>query len=231
MIYDDQYFEDEYDGFYDEPSEYEQMVEDLKDKLKETVKKGILDELEQLRRKVADLQDLKNNWNQRCRDQEIEHGRAMRELEEIKRNLRRTRASELLQEFSEELYGIDHKYEHLPKCDRCDKYRRRITMGQAGNPIIEICECNRTKTIYSVKSSKPVKVYFNDRDGEVKASAYYLFRNDEESCYPIKANISDDVPFEQLERNHYQIAFRSKEKAQAYCDYLNATEEWRYPSY
>ena len=230
-MYDSPYLEEGFDGFYDEPSEYEQMVEDLKDKLKESVKKEILDELNRLHKKVAELQDLESNWNQRCWEQEAEHDRAMRELEETKRNLRRMRASELLQEFSEELYGIDYKYEHLPKCDRCDQNRRRVTKGKAGNPIIEICECNRTRTTYSVRCSRPVKVYFNDRDGRVKSSAYYLFRSDEESCYPITVNISDDVPFEQLERKHYQIAFRSKEKAQAYCDYLNASEEWRYSKY
>lgn len=231
MIYDDQYFEDGFDGFYDEPSEYEQMVEDLKDKLKEIVKKEILDELDHLRKKVAELQDLQDNWNQRCREQDAEHGRAMRELEETKRNLRRTRASELLQEFSEELYGINYKFERPPKCDRCDNNRRRITKGQAGNPIIEICECNRTKTIYSVRSSRPVSVYFPNCDGEIKAKAYYSFRSDEENCYPTTVDICDDVPFERLDRKSYQIAFRSEEKAQAYCDYLNATEEWRYPNY
>lgn len=230
-MYEDEFSEDTFDCFYDEPSEYEQMVEDLKEKLRQSVKKEILEELERLRRQAADLQDLKNNWNERCRKHDEEHGRAMQELEQTRRDLKRMRASELLQEFSEELYGIDYKYEYLPKCDRCDQRRRRITKGQAGNPIIEVCECSRIKTTYSVRSSRPVKVYFNDRDGEVKASAYYLFRSDEESCYPTKVNISDDVPFEQLERKHYEIAFRSQEKAQAYCDYLNATEEWRYGNY
>ena len=207
------------------------MVEDLKEKLRKSVKKEILDELEHLRRQVSDLLTLKYQWNDRCSKQDKEHARAMRELEQAKRDLKRMRASELLQEFSDELWGIDSKYERLPKCDKCDEKRRRVTKGQSGNPIIEICECSRTRYRYSIRSSRPINVYFREQDGKVTSSAYYIFRDGEEYIYPYSVDISDDVPFEQLKRKYYQIAFRSKEKAQEYCDYLNATEEWLYANY
>lgn len=230
MIYDGQYFEDDFDSFYDDPSEYESMVYELKDKLKESVKKDILDELNRLRSQVAELSEVKKNWDERCRKQDEEHAKAMWELEETKRNLRRVRASELLQEFAEELWGIDFHTERLPKCDRCDERRRRVTKGALGNPIIEYCECSRYKLVYSIKNSKLVRVDFDESNGEVKSSAYYLFKDNEESCHPVIPKISDDIPFEQLHRETYKIAFRSKEKAQAYCDYLNTKEKWHYSS-
>ena len=52
-----------YDDFYNEPSEADIYIEELKDKIRTEVKEDIINELEKLRKENKELQDVKNNIN------------------------------------------------------------------------------------------------------------------------------------------------------------------------
>lgn len=50
------------DGDYFEPSEFDEKIEELKNELRESVKKEINDEIEKLRKENKELQGIKRNF-------------------------------------------------------------------------------------------------------------------------------------------------------------------------
>lgn len=64
--------------FYDEPNEFEIMINDFKQSIAKSVKKEIVDEMESLKKENEKLQNIKKNYNNilneyRKKEKELEH--------------------------------------------------------------------------------------------------------------------------------------------------------------
>jgi len=222
MSYYDGYNEED---FYNEPSEFEQKVDELKESLMESVKKDYLDEMERLKKENAELQEVKNNMKI-IRSQ---HNDEMRKLHQERRDLeykiRRERISSLIGET--EYFTVAYRSKQKLRCGNCDDGRVHYKTP-SGKDAYEYCECHGSYHIF-----EPIPILLSSislRDG--KAWAWYKVRDqgkyDESLEYyedSIHGNdlIKDESQFEGL--STYKTLFATKELAQKFCDLKNKETE------
>lgn len=223
----------DYEDFY-EPSEFDQMVEEFKDTLRESVKKEWLDRMNRLEEENKELRVVKKNFNQIKNDYakaewkcEQESKRAM---ENAKKDAYRARLSELLGDMKAEYWSIKKEFIKKPKCDKCDEHRMVAYITPLGKKAKEYCICAETESkyvpcemvIYQIElcnsgiGARFVKKYKDDEDIFVSDSEYYGH----------KFVVKDEDDISSLaEKNEYSLYFESFEKCQEYCDYLNLKEQ------
>lgn len=201
--------------FYDEPNEFEIMINDFKQSITKSVKKEIVDEMESLKKENEKLQNIKKNYNNilneyRKKEKELEH-----EKEQLENKIRKERMSELLlfhalmKNFEVVLYQPDIDYKILPKCNKCDDNRRIYY----------------TRELYYVPR-KSMCSQFNIEDG--KFQAWYTlrtFEGREYYEYTTSTHISKlydgETDYEKFRNNKTSVLFRDEEECQKYCDWLN----------
>lgn len=221
-----------WNDFYDEPSEFEMQIEEFKDGLRKAVKQEYLTKIERLEKELAELKDLKKNWNSKLAELE----EAKREAErakieagiaksQAKQNAKTLRLQELLENCFDTAYGItiNHNYAS-DKCDKCDKEGFIHFLSPQGNECREFCNCRKKIPTYTITESKICKI----KSHNTKVYLYFEYKSrrdwDEiEDEYRIVSGFMDDTPFEKIAYNHR--LFLNKEKAQAYCDWLNSKEK------
>ena len=109
-----------YEDFY-EPSEFDCKVEEFKDELRSSVKREILEEMEQLRQKIAELHDIKVNWDKKVAELEKEKREAHIAIQNAETDARKKRLKELLEPLNKTMWGIQHEWKYAMEiCDRCD---------------------------------------------------------------------------------------------------------------
>ena len=114
---------DRYD-FY-EPSEFDMLVDEWKEKLRDSVKEEYKAEMAKLRQENETLQDIKKNWDKKVRELQTEKEEVIRTKDRIEREIKNQYFSEILKDVMEERWGISYEWEYLrEKCDRCDGDRR-----------------------------------------------------------------------------------------------------------
>lgn len=222
-----------YEDFY-EPSEFEQMVEEFKDTLKESVKKEWIDKMNRLEEENKELQEVKKNFNQIKNDYEKAKWECERESirakESAKKDAYKARLSELLGDLKAEYWSIEKEYIKKPKCDKCDSNRMVAYITPFGKQAKESCTCAETEPKYvpremviyqiglynSKIGARFVKKHRDDEDTFVSDSEYY--------GHKIVVKDEDDISTFSGE-NEYTLYFESFEKCQEYCDYLNGLKE------
>lgn len=216
-----------YEDFYYEPSEFDEMVDEFKESLRSAVKQEYIDKIAKLEHELAFMQDLKKNWNEKVAELE----RAKTEAENAKndaiRESKKLRLSELLSDKMQIAWGITGKSEYLhKKCDKCDDQGYIHFKSPQGKELTERCCCRETKYIYSLKEASIVE--FQSYNKAFNKTVNFLFRyerfksdyyNQDEDRFKIVSDISDDKPYKKI--NSFSAVFLDKEKAQAYCDWLN----------
>lgn len=213
------------EDFYQEPSEFDILVEDFKKSLAESVKGEHVAEIEKLRKENAELQDVKANFNGIVDSYKKEKRDLEYQYDQLKRNVRRERLSELLKEFEVELYTVSSKSKSKPKCDKCDDKRRIYYTTPLGNETYENCECSSRVSVY--EPHPIILTSFSIRNGEAKV--WYRVksdRNDEWLSYyedEISGSelVVDESQFEGI-GYAYKTLFKDEETAQKYCDYKNS---------
>lgn len=215
------------DDFYNEPSEFEIIVEEFKASLMKSVKDEYLTEMEQLRNENAQLQDVKNNFSDIKKDYENKKRQLEIERNSLKSEVRRERLSELTKDLQVIMYKAYSKRVKQPKCDKCDKDRKIRYKTPLGNDAYERCDCDTGDLVYEPQDY--MRVEFNIRDG---MRAWYQINNfnsrdeyarfDESSQYA-KAVYKEGMDYSEI--SEYSTFFKTKEECQAYCDYLNSKEE------
>lgn len=226
-----------YDEYYDiEPSEFDEKCGELIEFLKSKVKKEIQDELDRLRKENAELSPLKLTLGNKLAELEREKDRykwqenAMRE--QITRELKRTRLSELLSEFATILYVVRNEPIVQEKCNRCDNDRRIQYTTPLGRIAYERCTCADTINHYVVKEAdcSEFKIYTrNDEAYTGKLVGWYKLKKERDYDYYESAtfamdNIYKGEDFKDL-KYYYNVYFYEKEKAQEYVDWLNDKEK------
>lgn len=114
-----------YDDFYDEPSEFEKMIDEFKESLAKSVKEEYMAKMVRLEKENAELQDVKNNFEAI----KYEHKQKMQELNhkiaKSKDEVRRERLSILMQDFEVVMYKVVTSRIEKPKCDKCNANRKK----------------------------------------------------------------------------------------------------------
>lgn len=218
-----------YEEYFDDYSEFEAKIEEFKDSLKNAVKQEYRDRIEYLEKELAELKDIKANWNAK-----------LAELNEMKEELklekkaaiveaRKMRLSELLKDNFLTAYAIKSSIEHVhEKCNKCDENGYIHFKSPQGNDLQEQCKCRtEIKHVYSVTEATVVKFVSDNRSMGKTTSVYYRYEHtgkngdyDDEDRFSLTSNICDNKAFSEIRT--YNAVFLDKETAQAYCDWLNS---------
>ena len=211
------------DDFYHEPSEFEMQIEEFKSSLLDSVKNEYKQRMENLQKENAELQAVKKDFESIKHDYDNKKRALEYERDNLKREVRRERLSELTKDLKVIMYKAYPKSVKGPKCDRCDEKRRIHYMTPSGKDAYERCECDYGKTMYEPKEF--MRVEFNIRDG---MRAWYEIKNfdsrdeycrfDSNSIFA-KSVYNKDMPFDEID--YYSTFFKTKEECQLYCNYLN----------
>lgn len=153
------YYEDLYDGFYDESvnSELDEFVYALKTR----AKKEFIDRLNALEKENKELQEIKKNYKDKIRQLEIEyHNKEVkleREYKEKEYTLYRRPIEEIFPLVSKTYYLATTNYTYVPKCDKCNDDRQFVYVDPLGEEHTFNCSCKTTKfSGYTIKE-KSVK--------------------------------------------------------------------------
>jgi len=215
------------DEFYSNLAEFDQEINALRKALKEKVKKEFLDEMEALRKAVKELSHVNSRWT----EIKAEHRQKMMELEQekvnAKKEARKMRLSELMQDYKFVLYRPTYHYETGPKCNLCDEYGNIKLTTPGGREVTTECDCN--VRISSIIPSKQVLYSFSFDHWNNTVRAWYVLNNyslkdnDEfQLDYQVKTfmkNLYKGEDYEEL--NYNEIFFETLEECQKYCNWYN----------
>lgn len=217
-----------YDYWNDEPSEYDMMIEDLKESLRESVREEIKDEIESLRNKLAELSDIRDNWSQKVKELEKEKCKYQEAARNAGYEAKKTRLSELMESIEHEAWTVRYRYEYIkPKCDKCDDKRQIHFKSPSGRDMSEDCECAKRKAVYHVEPLKLFKISQRiSKDGKPMEDPllYYGLHKNSSTWFDVGSEEIRVVGIRLGEREHrdeFHSCFLDEDAAKAYADELN----------
>lgn len=213
-----------YDDFYDEPSEFEMQIEEFKDGLRQAVKQEYLTKIERLENELAELKVIKENWKSKVAELEAAKRETEKAKSEAMREARKLRLSELFADDFQTAWGIagENVYIH-DKCNKCDDDGYIHFTSPQGKELTERCNCREMKYIYSLTEATVVKIESDNKSIDKTVTVYYQYnyhKSKYSDSFETVTQLGDDMEFEKI--NRWNQVFLNKEKAQAYCDWINA---------
>ncbi len=215
---------------YFEPGEFDEKIENLKEKLRNSVKQETKDTIEKLRKENQELQSIKKNFEAIKNDFEKkkhEYKIAMRDAE---CKAKQARLSELMENNKVIVYGVESEYLYKKKCDKCDINRNIQITLPSGKVVNDRCKCNVTMKAYKPKRYELYEL--SQRVGESKVHAWYKKKIGTVSDYYFEKEtthadmmVDHNVNFEDIVYKRRGIFFTSAEECQEFCDYLNKDPE------
>ena len=218
-----------YDDFY-EPSEFDIMVEELKDELRQSVKQEYLDRIAGLEKRLAELEDIKQNWNKKTAELSAEKHKAQIAVAQAESNARKATLKDLLEPLKKQMWGIRQEWSYIrEKCDKCDEYGYVHFKSPAGHDMKEECSCRKQTSVYHPIEAEVYEI--DGRDRRPGARFIFQFEHSDltwewEDRFKRVDEIYDGRPFEDIP-SYYWTIFDDKNVAQEYCDYLNSHKKER----
>jgi len=215
-------------NFYNEPTEFEMLIDDLKQSLAKSIKKEFIEKMESLEKENFDLQDVKNNFNKI----ESIYKEKLRELEREKQNLKtetkRMRLSELMDDKKSVMHMVNWTHLKHPKCDMCNDKRELVYKDPKGNTVKTQCDCNGSTIVYKPGLAvlyefrlddydNKLRTFYRKQDSSRENKEYFTLDKDSSICSP--RVYSKEMNFENLDS--YNILFDDEKDCQKYCDWLN----------
>ena len=222
---------DMYYGFddYFEPGEFDEKIEELKNELRESVKKEINDEIEKLRKENKELQGIKKNFESIKRDFERKKEECERVMKDAEYRAKHARLAELMEQMKLVLWSVTWETRYKRKCNKCDCWRNVKVTLPSGNTVSDTCICAKTARVYHPKEN----VLYEIADRGLDFRVWYKERGDKGKEYFIADTIAV-IPSKIIDRNKnfeeinkkevYGIFFTSFEECQEFCSYLNKKE-------
>lgn len=215
------YYND-YDDFYDEPSEFEQQVDEFKNSLLKVVKQEYIEEMEKLKKENEELQEIKKNFEKIKSDYKEKERELKLNESTIERRMRNARLSELMKDKEIIMYQASWKYMRVTKCNKCDDYRKVHFKSPSGKDATEECECAKRYTTYYPNEYIAYEIKLNSNK---TISVWYKLENyDKDEYFEKDSKFAECVYDENMKYedvNAYRTFFKSKEDCQKYCDWLN----------
>ena len=202
-----------------------------------SVSKEVKDELERLRKRVAELEDFASQKDKY--DRELCELKRKLELQksQVKEEARKMRLPEIMKALEAPAYIADWNYEFvLPKCDKCDENRKIHFKSPSGRDLDEDCSCAKRKSVYHPKQGIMIKFnWMKDREPflseEIEMRGVHFDYVSPESFIKTIENDNEEYTIEFSKFYHGQsfkdiscydrLYFRNLEDCQAYCDYRN----------
>lgn len=216
------YYMDDEDYFGS--SEFDAKIEELKNELRESVKKEVKDELEKLREENKKLQEIKENFESIKEDYERKKAECKSAIKKAGAKAGRARLKELMEQFKTVMWSANWSYQYKKKCDKCDKYRKVKVTLPSGNVVDDDCKCAKRKKTYQPKEN--LLYMLSDTGGEItgwyKEIADGYFDTVGRSAYVI---VDHNKDFKELEESLWHTFFTTEEECQEFCNYMNEKEE------
>ena len=217
------------DGDYFEPGEFDEKIEELKNELRESVKKEINDEIEKLRKENKELQGIKRNFESVKKDFERKKDECDRAIRNAESKAKQARLKELMEHFKVTLWAVSWDYRYKKKCDKCDKNRRIQVALPSGKTVDDECSCRVSKKVYYPKENALYELSERNRE----FMAWYRAKGDGEEEYFVggpraeyaKVVVDHNKDFKEIEVEELRkVFFTTEEECQAFCNYINGTE-------
>lgn len=224
----------DYDYYWEEPSEFEQQIEEFKDSLRDAVRDEIKNKIKSLEKELAELKEFRNEKNKfineyeaKIREIKREADAVMRTAKESEEKWKKARLHELLGDYLTVGWKVGFTWEYGEKCDKCDDERKIHFFSPQGKEYKEDCQCAKRYYKYFPKEAMLSKIYvrkknfyYNDKGETDFYNRYYTVINDGDSDRYDYANYvytSSDVDFEKI--NEYVAVFLNEEDCKKYCDW------------
>lgn len=218
----------EFDDYF-EPGEFDEKIEELKNELRESVKKEINDEIEKLRKENKELQGIKENFEAIKKDFEEKKRKCERAMQSAEYHAKHARLKELMEQVKLVLWSVTWETRYKKKCNKCDCWRKIKVMLPSGNIVADSCTCRKTAHVYYPEEN--VLYEMSDRNHDFRV--WYKERGNKEEEYFVADSIAVSLSkiidhnknFEEIDTNEtYRIFFTSFEECQEFCNYLNKKE-------
>lgn len=226
-----------------EPSEADELFDELKSKLVDAAKASLKNDMEFLKSRNESLE----KRNKELEDKAQEVSRKESALEYKAQNLRRevekefykTAINDLFKNVLEksQLWFANNKPHEKPKCDKCNADRKWVLTWPDGTTTSKQCTCSQPDYWYEPEETWINILKYKVKDSNYPSERYYrldeTYQNtgSDRRCDYSSADFGiqfvydkfcDDV-MEKHEQLNYgkRIGFTSKEECQKYCDWLN----------
>ena len=215
------------EDFYNEPSEFEQQVDEFKVSLMKSVKEDFLQRMEALEKENADLRKFRDEKETFIRDCEAKVAAAQREARMAEEKWKNARLHKLLGDFLCTGWKVGYKYEYGPKCDKCDDDRYIHFLSPQGNKCKEHCNCAKYITRYFPEEVVLSKIYVKTKnflsgvDLDWRNRYYTVKHEDDYDKYEVASDVYESGFVCEKVDNKYRAVFLSEEDCGRYCEWLN----------
>lgn len=217
------------DDFYNEPSEFEIKMGELKESIAKSVKEEFVEEMERLRIENKNLQEIKEHFEQVKKDYERKKQECDRKIFEAEQSAKRMRAEEIMERYKIFLWNPRVNYLYGPKCSKCDKDRKLEITLPSGRKIKDACKCSNTG-MEVMRPMRMVMYEIAERNRDIaawykpcgkKGDRYYTL--DYVPSVYLEKTIVPGTSFDEVERikNQREVLFTTEEECREYCEYVN----------
>lgn len=233
----------DYDEPMWEPSEADELFNEIKSKLIDAAKDSIKNDMEYLKseneRLSKRVDELESKEYEVVTREEIVRYKEQNLRREVEREFYKTAIEDLFKNALEEsvLWFADNKPHEKPKCNKCNDDRKWVLTWPDGTQVAKKCECAEPDYWYEPQETHIETLIYQIRDDNYPSYRYYRldrsYQNTKESRYNdysyndfgiqfVYDKFCEDVleKHEQLNYGKF-IGFKSKEECQKYCDWLN----------
>lgn len=229
-----------------EPSEADDLFDEIKQKLIDSAKSSIKADIENLKTRNNYLEkrnkELENKaWVVEQKEHDIEY-KAQNLRREVEREFYKTAIDDLFKDATEQsqLWFATNKPHERPKCDKCDENRKWVLTWPDGTTTSKKCTCSQLDYWYEPEEIWIENIRYTVKDSKYQSERYYRL---DKSYQRMPNSMCDDYSYqdfcvqfvydkfcddviEKKEQLGYgkKIGFKSKEECQKYCDWLNKKE-------
>ena len=224
--------------FY-ESSQYPNEIEALQSAIRSSIRKEVLEEMNQLQEENKKLQGIKENFESVRRDYERKKSECDRIIANAEYKARTARFSELMEDHKVIRWSVDWKLAYGAKCDMCDASRYINVTLPSGRTVEDRCKCHTDSrrlffpapcALYRISDEYGLMGWYKECTSSDEKK-YYISSND----YFTICDRNNKEAMEELKRHEEQkiekVLYDSKEECQKICDKLNEKEghpEWIY---
>lgn len=217
------------DYYFDDHSEFDAQIDEFKESLKKSVKQEYIDEMNRIKKENEELQEVKKNFEAIKQDYARKEQELNRERNNLLSTVRKERLEELFKGCKSTAYKVGVTVVKIPKCNRCDDYRRIHFKSPLGNYMTERCSCDKGKQLY-----KPKTLVVSEFSlGRHELSVFYKpfdwsdtdgMTIDHDASSTHSSNVyKEGEDFSKLKR--YETVFMNEEDCLKYCEYLQEKED------
>lgn len=213
------------DEFYNEPSEFDIQVDEFKQSLLNAVKDEYKAEMERLRVENAELQYVRDNFDQIKNEYKAKERELQLRMNDAQREARGARLNELLKNYEVTLYSARYKYKTGPKCDKCNDQRNIEFFSPSGKKMTEKCSCAEHIPAYEPEENILKEFRKRDSYGSELIVWYQPYRDDDDGFTYSSSTVARTVyenGMDYSELNQHGTFFRDIEDCRKYCDWLTA---------